>query len=199
MAEERALHESKLAKMESEMKMVFQQKVNEKEAKLKQSEEELYARHREMKEALEKQRVELEEKKRRLESGRPLTPEKVSSLASSTLFSFCLMLIRISSRSNRLRRRVSSAPRQSRRSHVFSLNDPLSSFRVSPYFTPLRFLIFVGVVLYHFSSTSHLAQLFCRLVYSFSLLFVPLQYFLPSLSSLCDPPVVRNMIPLLSF
>lgn len=78
MAEERALHESKLAKMESEMKMVFQQKVNEKEAKLKQSEEELYARHREMKEALEKQRIELEEKKRRLESGRPLTPEKVS-------------------------------------------------------------------------------------------------------------------------
>jgi len=84
MAEERALHESKLAKMESEMKMVFQQKVNEKEAKLKQSEEELYARHREMKEALEKQRVELEEKKRRLESGRPLTPEKVSLLLSCT-------------------------------------------------------------------------------------------------------------------
>ncbi|TNY23970.1 Septin-domain-containing protein [Rhodotorula diobovata] len=76
MAEERALHESKLAKMEAEMKMVFQQKVNEKEAKLKQSEEELYARHREMKEALEKQRVELEDKKRRLEQGRPLTPEK---------------------------------------------------------------------------------------------------------------------------
>lgn len=80
MAEERALHESKLAKMEAEMKMVFQQKVNEKEAKLKQSEEELYARHREMKEALEKQRLDLEEKKRRLESGRPLTPDqKVSS------------------------------------------------------------------------------------------------------------------------
>ncbi|GAA5845211.1 hypothetical protein JCM11251_003714 [Rhodosporidiobolus azoricus] len=78
LAEERALHESKLAKMESEMKAVFQQKVNEKEAKLKQSEEELYARHREMKEALEKQRLELEEKKRRLESGRPLTPEKAS-------------------------------------------------------------------------------------------------------------------------
>ncbi|GAA6063883.1 hypothetical protein JCM10212_001365 [Sporobolomyces blumeae] len=76
MAEERALHESKLTKMEAEMKMVFQQKVNEKEAKLKQSEEELYARHREMKEALEKQRLELEDKKRRLESGRPLTPEK---------------------------------------------------------------------------------------------------------------------------
>ena len=29
-----------------------------------------------MKEALEKQRLELEEKKKRLESGRPLTPEK---------------------------------------------------------------------------------------------------------------------------
>ncbi|GAA6000817.1 hypothetical protein JCM10207_004673 [Rhodosporidiobolus poonsookiae] len=78
LAEERALHESKLAKMEAEMKQVFQQKVHEKEAKLKQSEEELYARHREMKEALEKQRLELEEKKRRLESGRPLTPEKAS-------------------------------------------------------------------------------------------------------------------------
>jgi septin 7 len=56
MAEERALHEAKLAKMEAEMKMVFQQKVAEKEAKLKQSEEELYHRHRDMKEALEKQK-----------------------------------------------------------------------------------------------------------------------------------------------
>ena len=36
--------------------------VQEKESKLKQSEEELYARHREMKDALEKQRRELEEK-----------------------------------------------------------------------------------------------------------------------------------------
>lgn len=60
------------------MKMVFQQKVQEKESKLKQSEEELYARHKEMKDALEKQRAELEDKKRRLESGRPLTPEKAS-------------------------------------------------------------------------------------------------------------------------
>jgi len=75
LAEDRALHEAKLAKMEAEMKMVFQQKVAEKEAKLKQSEEELYARHREMKEALERQRADLEDKKRRLESGRPLTPE----------------------------------------------------------------------------------------------------------------------------
>lgn len=70
------MHEAKLAKMEAEMKMVFLQKVQEKESKLKQSEEELYARHKEMKEALEKQRIDLEEKKRRIESGRPLTPEK---------------------------------------------------------------------------------------------------------------------------
>lgn len=70
--EERTLHEQKLAKMESEMKMVFQQKVAEKESKLKQSEEELYARHREMKDQLERQRAELDEKKSRVESGRPL-------------------------------------------------------------------------------------------------------------------------------
>ncbi|KAF3350836.1 GMP synthase [glutamine-hydrolyzing] [Verticillium dahliae VDG2] len=70
--EERALHEQKLAKMEAEMKMVFQQKVTEKESKLKQSEEELYARHREMKEQLERQRMDLEEKKQRIESGRPI-------------------------------------------------------------------------------------------------------------------------------
>ena len=92
-AEERALHEQKLAKMETEMKMVFQQKVQEKEAKLKQSEEELYARHREMKDALEKQRLELEDKKRRLESGRPLTPtaEKNSVGDFITLeYDFCL-------------------------------------------------------------------------------------------------------------
>ncbi len=70
--EERSLHEQKLAKMEAEMRMVFQQKVAEKESKLKQSEEELYARHRDMKEQLERQRLELEEKKARIESGRPL-------------------------------------------------------------------------------------------------------------------------------
>jgi Septin len=76
MQEERVLHEAKLAKMEAEMKMVFRQKVQEKEAKLKQSEEELYARHQEMKDSLEKQRLDLEEKKRKIENGRPLTPEK---------------------------------------------------------------------------------------------------------------------------
>jgi septin 7 len=76
MQEERVMHEAKLAKMEAEMKLVFQQKVQEKESKLKQSEEELYARHKEMKDALEKQRADLEDKKRKIESGRPLTPEK---------------------------------------------------------------------------------------------------------------------------
>ncbi|KAK4992082.1 Cell division control protein 3 [Elasticomyces elasticus] len=70
--EERSLHEQKLAKMELEMKMVFQQKVAEKESKLKQSEEELYARHREMKDQLDRQKAELEEKKQRIESGRPI-------------------------------------------------------------------------------------------------------------------------------
>ncbi|KAL9534076.1 Cell division control protein [Sphaerulina musiva] len=74
--EERSLHEQKLAKMELEMKMVFQQKVQEKENKLKQSEEELYARHREMKEQLDRQRQELEEKKQRIESGRPIEEKK---------------------------------------------------------------------------------------------------------------------------
>ncbi|EGG01545.1 uncharacterized protein MELLADRAFT_92061 [Melampsora larici-populina 98AG31] len=52
---EQSLHEAQLSKMESEMKMVFQQKVAEKKDKLKQSEEELYARYCDMKEALEKQ------------------------------------------------------------------------------------------------------------------------------------------------
>ncbi|KAI9317927.1 Septin-domain-containing protein [Dichotomocladium elegans] len=77
MEEERIAHEQKLARMEAEMRAIFQAKVNEKETKLRQSEEELYARHKEMKEALEKQRIDLEEKKRRLESGRPMTPEKI--------------------------------------------------------------------------------------------------------------------------
>jgi septin 7 len=69
--EERQLHEQKLAKMEAEMKQVFQLKVAEKEQKLRQSEEELYARHKEMKDQLERQRAELEERKSRIETGRP--------------------------------------------------------------------------------------------------------------------------------
>lgn len=91
MAEERTLHEAKLAKMEAEMNLVFQQKVAEKESKLKQSEEELYARHREMKEALERQRLELEEKKKRIESGRPLTPENKVSFPS--LGRYCRIVV----------------------------------------------------------------------------------------------------------
>merc|ERR1711881_259409 len=47
----------------------------EKESKLQQSEEELFARHREMKEQLERQRAELEEKKVRIEQGRPIEKE----------------------------------------------------------------------------------------------------------------------------
>ncbi|THH33518.1 hypothetical protein EUX98_g661 [Antrodiella citrinella] len=82
--EERVMHEAKLAKLEAEMKMVFQQKVQEKESKLKQSEEELYGRHRDLKEALEKQRLELEDKKRRIETGRPITPDSKPSEAWST-------------------------------------------------------------------------------------------------------------------
>ena len=74
--EEKNAHEAKMIKMEAEMKAVFQQKVSEKEAKLKQSEVELYARHREMKEQLERSRLELEEKKRRL-LGMPETPERL--------------------------------------------------------------------------------------------------------------------------
>lgn len=70
MEEEKKMHEIKMQKMEAEMRMVFQQKVQEKEAKLKQSEEELYQKHREMKDAMERQRLELEEKRRRLEAAR---------------------------------------------------------------------------------------------------------------------------------
>ena len=70
LAEARALHEAKLARMENEMKLVFQRKVSEKESKLKQSEEELYARHSEMRNALDRQRQELEERKRRIRAGR---------------------------------------------------------------------------------------------------------------------------------
>ncbi|KAI8615457.1 Septin-domain-containing protein [Chytriomyces sp. MP71] len=67
--EEKRAHEVKMTKMEAEMKAVFQQKVAEKEKKLKQSEEELYARHREMKAQLDQQRLDLEERKRRLLAG----------------------------------------------------------------------------------------------------------------------------------
>lgn len=74
-ADEKKAHDLKMQKMEAEMRTVFEQKVHEKEAKLKAAEEELYAQHREQIGKLEKQRAELEERKRRME-GRPGTPER---------------------------------------------------------------------------------------------------------------------------
>ncbi|GMM50268.1 septin [Starmerella bacillaris] len=65
--EERRNHEERLAKMESEMRAVFQKKVTEKEAKLKSSEGELYSKHREIKEQLDRQRQELEQRKLQLQ------------------------------------------------------------------------------------------------------------------------------------
>ncbi|SMN20447.1 similar to Saccharomyces cerevisiae YLR314C CDC3 Component of the septin ring of the mother-bud neck that is required for cytokinesis [Maudiozyma saulgeensis] len=65
--EEKKLHEAKLAKLEAEMKNVFQLKVSEKEKKLQKSETELFARHKEMKDKLTKQLKALEEKKHQLE------------------------------------------------------------------------------------------------------------------------------------
>lgn len=70
--EERALHEAKLAKMEAEMKSVFQQKVSEKEKKLQRSEADLFARHKEMKDKLIKQIKLLEDKKAQLEKQKTL-------------------------------------------------------------------------------------------------------------------------------
>ncbi|KAJ7650957.1 Septin-domain-containing protein [Roridomyces roridus] len=64
--EERLIHEAKLAKMEGVMKQVFQEKVEMQEKKLKQSEVELYARHKEIKDGLDRQWAQLIEKKNRL-------------------------------------------------------------------------------------------------------------------------------------
>ncbi|ODQ67116.1 Septin [Nadsonia fulvescens var. elongata DSM 6958] len=79
--QEISLHKMKLAKMESEMKSVFQQKVAEKEQKLKRSEAELFARHHEMKQQLEAQRLELEERKARLEHDRPVEEKKTKKFS----------------------------------------------------------------------------------------------------------------------
>lgn len=70
--EEKALHEAKLSKMESEMKAVFQQKVSEKEKKLQRSEADLFSRHKEMKDKLIKQIKLLEDKKVQLEKQKSL-------------------------------------------------------------------------------------------------------------------------------
>ncbi|PRT52484.1 Cell division control protein 3 [Wickerhamiella sorbophila] len=77
--EERAMHEQRLAKMEAEMRAVFQQKVTEKEQKLKKSEADLFARHKEIKEQLERQRAELEARKAKLEAQAPPVPATVPS------------------------------------------------------------------------------------------------------------------------
>lgn len=126
--EERVMHEAKLAKMEAEMKMVFSQKVQEKESKLKQSEEELYARHKDMKDTLEKQRNDLEDKKRRLESGRPLTPEKGSVSLLRKLFMTLThpLPIRLKGRRASFAARKTSAMNCSF-SFVLSALDPLMS------------------------------------------------------------------------
>lgn len=80
--EERALHEAKLAKMEAEMKSVFQQKVSEKEKKLQRSEADLFARHKEMKEKLTKQMKLLEDKKVQLETQKSLPQEPNANSAT---------------------------------------------------------------------------------------------------------------------
>ncbi|KAJ2001184.1 Cell division control protein 3 [Coemansia sp. RSA 2322] len=64
--EEERVHGAKMQKLEAEMAAVFRQKVHEKEGKLKLSEEELHARHQQMKAVLEKQRHELEDRRMRL-------------------------------------------------------------------------------------------------------------------------------------
>lgn len=79
--EERALHEAKLAKMEAEMKAVFQQKVSEKEKKLQRSEADLFARHKEMKEKLTKQIKLLEDKKVQLEKQKSLPQDPPAAAA----------------------------------------------------------------------------------------------------------------------
>jgi septin 7 len=78
--EEKALHEAKLSKMETEMKVVFQQKVSDKEKKLQRSEADLFARHKEMKDKLTKQIKLLEDKKAQLEKQKTLPQEPPASV-----------------------------------------------------------------------------------------------------------------------
>ncbi|KAJ2237910.1 Cell division control protein 3 [Coemansia sp. RSA 1722] len=79
--EEERVHGAKMQKLEAEMAAVFKQKVQEKEGKLKQSEEELYSRHKDMKAVLERQRAELEDKKRRLGISDAAMPAPVAAHA----------------------------------------------------------------------------------------------------------------------
>ena len=82
--EEKNLHEAKLAKMEAEMKNVFQQKVSEKEKKLQRSEADLFARHKEMKDKLSKQIKLLEDKKEQLEKQKSLPQEPAQPAPAPT-------------------------------------------------------------------------------------------------------------------
>lgn len=65
--EERALHEAKLAKMEADLKQIFQAKVTAKEKKLQNQESELFTKHKEMKDKLLLNIKLMEDKKRSLE------------------------------------------------------------------------------------------------------------------------------------
>lgn len=82
--EEKSLYEAKLAKMEAEMKNVFQQKVSEKEKKLQRSEADLFARHKEMKDKLSKQIKLLEDKKEQLEKQKSLPQEPAQPTPAPT-------------------------------------------------------------------------------------------------------------------
>ncbi|XP_046966060.1 septin-7 isoform X2 [Vanessa cardui] len=66
MEEEKREHDLKMKKMESDMEQVFELKVREKRAKLKESETELARRHESTRRALEAQARELEERQRAL-------------------------------------------------------------------------------------------------------------------------------------
>lgn len=66
--EERAAHDTRLAKDEAELKTSFQLKVTEKENKLKRSEAELFSRHRELSDTIMKTINELSEKRARLQA-----------------------------------------------------------------------------------------------------------------------------------
>ncbi|XP_004349897.2 CDC10 protein [Capsaspora owczarzaki ATCC 30864] len=68
--EEKREHEQKMAKMEDDMRQVFQMKVAEKEQKLKLSEREMQQKHEDEVRRLEKQKKDLDEKKQQLENER---------------------------------------------------------------------------------------------------------------------------------
>lgn len=69
--EEQEQHRIKMAKLESEMETVFLAKSKEKYESIARNEEELYARHRAMKEAMERQLLEMKEKRLRLLNFKP--------------------------------------------------------------------------------------------------------------------------------